>query len=66
MCMFCGGTCGGAGDALLPSIVAAGSLVVMRVRMLRSGSAAQDVETTLDDAAADSVPGESACADSKE
>jgi hypothetical protein len=36
MCIFCGGTCGGVGDMLLPSLATVGSLVVMRVRVARA------------------------------
>jgi hypothetical protein len=44
MCVFCGGTCGGAGDALLPTLVASTSLLVMRLRLLRSKALTGDEE----------------------
>ena len=38
MCIFCGGACGGAGDILLPSIVAGTGLVVLKVQAIRASS----------------------------
>jgi hypothetical protein len=38
MCIFCGGACGGAGDILLPSIVAGAGLVVLKVQAIRASS----------------------------
>jgi len=58
MCIFCGGTCGGAGDALLPTLVASASLVVMRLRVLRSHSAGEDTEVTSAESTAESGPDE--------
>lgn len=49
MCIFCGGTCGGVGDMLLPSIVTAGSLVVMRVRMGRHGPESGSEEVSAEE-----------------
>lgn len=32
MCIFCGGTCGGVGDSLLPLIAAGAPIVIMKIR----------------------------------
>ncbi len=45
MCIFCGGACGGAGDILLPSIVAGAGLVVLKVQAIRA-SKGKNVENT--------------------
>jgi len=42
MCIFCGGTCGGVGDMLLPSLVTGASLLVMRIRVNRANHDCDD------------------------
>ena len=32
MCIFCGGTCGGAGNSLLPVIAAGIPFIIMKIR----------------------------------
>lgn len=36
MCIFCGGTCGGAGDMLLPALVTGAGLVVLKIQAKRA------------------------------
>jgi mannose/fructose/N-acetylgalactosamine-specific phosphotransferase system component IIC len=36
MCIFCGGTCGGVGDALLPSASIGISLAVLKIQAVRA------------------------------
>ena len=36
MCIFCGGTCGGVGDAILPTATIGVTLVVMKVQAIRA------------------------------
>jgi hypothetical protein len=35
MCIFCGGTCGGAGDMLLPALVTGAGLIVLKIKARR-------------------------------
>jgi hypothetical protein len=45
MCIFCGGACGGVVDMALPSVAAAASLVVLKVKAskaLRKSSKAEE------------------------
>ncbi|WP_181213576.1 hypothetical protein [Dehalococcoides mccartyi] len=35
MCIFCGGTCGGAGDMLLPALATGGGLVILKIQAKR-------------------------------
>ena len=35
MCIFCGGTCGGVGDAVLPTATLGISLVVLKIQAIR-------------------------------
>jgi hypothetical protein len=36
MCIFCGGTCGGVGDALLPSASLCISLAILKIKAVRA------------------------------
>jgi hypothetical protein len=36
MCIFCGGTCGGVGDAILSSTTLGISLVVLQIQVVRA------------------------------
>jgi hypothetical protein len=66
MCIFCGGVCGGAGDMLLPSLVAASSLVVMRVRLKHSSAKSQPGDVSLVGGAVEPAPHDAMGADSDE
>ena len=47
MCIFCGGACGGVVDAMLPSVAAAASLVVLKVKASKASRKASKVEDSF-------------------
>jgi hypothetical protein len=45
MCIFCGGTCDGAGDVILPTLAAGAGMVMLRIqakRELKKGKTKKD------------------------
>jgi hypothetical protein len=44
MCIFCGGACGGVVDIALPSVAAAASLVVLKVKAVKASHKASKPE----------------------
>jgi hypothetical protein len=52
MCIFCGGTCGGIGDMLLPTMATGVSLVMLKIRASRKSRKTcdqdQDIEVESD------------------
>ena len=52
MCIFCGGTCGGVGDVIIPSVAAGASLVTLKIQAMRQSrkqKAGQDSAPEKDD-----------------
>ena len=46
MCIFCGGTCGGVGDAVLPTATLGISLAVLKIQAIRA-SRKQNIEDDI-------------------
>lgn len=63
MCIFCGGTCGGVGDALMPVVGIGISMAIAKARTLKqrkTGSKSPDIEAVdnngLDSSASGQAP----------
>ena len=49
MCVFCGGTCSGVGDILLPSLAAGAGFVILKIQAKRDAKKAKN-EADLENA----------------
>lgn len=48
MCIFCGGTCGGSGDALMPLLAAGAGIAILKVRAARGARRNKDAGKSYD------------------